>query len=78
MLHANMIIFHAPDALEFALDGRSLGRVQVASAGAVFRKIAALPDNKGPLVISTLYAEIFSTPSIPAPTKQRLERTHPL
>jgi len=75
MLHANMIIFHAPDVLEFALDGRSLGKVRVASAGTVFKKIATLPDSKGPLVISTLYTEIFS---IPAPTIQRLERTHPL
>lgn len=78
MLHANMIIYHAPDVLEFALDGRSLDKVQVASAGAVFRKIAALPDSTGPQVISTLYVEIFNTPSTPAPTLQRLERKHPL
>lgn len=74
-LHATMIIFHSPDVLEFALDGRSLGRVQVAGAQTVFQKIAALPDANGPQVISALYAEIFA---IPSPTPQRLERTKPL
>jgi len=74
-LHANMIIFHAPDVLEFALDGRSLARVQVAGAGTVFQKITDMSDSKGPRIISDLYAAIFA---IPSPVTQRPERTDPL
>lgn len=74
-LHANMIIFHAPDVLEFALDGRSLARVQVASARIVFQKITNMSDNKGPRIISDLYATIFA---IPSPVTQRPERTESL
>lgn len=73
---ATMIIFHPPDTLEFAANGRSLGRIQHRDAKSTFDFICAQSDFKGRALINDLYARLIAHAH---KTKtENLERTEPL
>lgn len=55
---ATMIIFHAPDVLEFAADGRSLGKARHEAARGAFQHIAGLEPDVAQHVIADLFIAV--------------------